>query len=48
MQSFERGGAALHASGASFEESAALFAATNAALQNASTTGTMWKTVSAT
>lgn len=47
MQSFERGGAALHASGASFEESAALFAATNAALQNASTTGTMWKTVSA-
>lgn len=47
MQAFQRGGAALHASGASFEESAALFAATNAALQNASTTGTMWKTVSA-
>lgn len=47
MQAFERGGAALNASGTSFEKSAALFAATNAALQNAANTGTMWKTVSA-
>ena len=47
MQAFERGGASLHASGASFEESAALFAATNAALQNAAKTGTMWNTVAA-
>lgn len=47
MEAFERGGAALHASGASFEQSAALFAAANAALQNAANVGTMWKTVSA-
>lgn len=47
MEAFERGGAALAASGTSFEQSAALFAATNAALQNANVTGTMWKTVSA-
>ena len=47
MEAFERGGAAMNASGSSFEETAALFAATNASLQNASTTGTMWKTVSA-
>lgn len=47
MEAFERGGAALAASGTSFEQSAALFAATNAALQNANITGTMWKTVSA-
>lgn len=47
MAAFERGGAALAASGTDFEKSAALFAATNAALQNAETTGTMWKTVSA-
>lgn len=47
MEAFERGGAAMNASGTSFEESAALFAATNASLQNASTTGTLWKTVSA-
>lgn len=39
MEAFERGGAAMNASGSSFEESAALFAATNASLQNASTTG---------
>ena len=44
MEAFERGGAALNASGTSFEKSAALFAATNASLQNASTTGTLWKT----
>ena len=47
MMAFERGGAALSASGTDFEKSAALFAATNASLQNAQTTGTMWKTVSA-
>lgn len=47
MDAFQRGGAALHASGTDFEKSAALFAATNASLQNAETTGTMWKTVSA-
>lgn len=47
MAAFQRGGAALAASGTSFEKSAALFAATNASLQNAQTTGTMWKTVSA-
>lgn len=47
MQAFERGGAAMHASGASFEESAALFAATNAALQNSAKTGTLWNTISA-
>lgn len=47
MAAFKRGGAALHASGTDFEKSAALFAATNASLQNAETTGTMWKTVSA-
>lgn len=47
MAAFQRGGAALYASGTDFEKSAALFAATNASLQNAETTGTMWKTVSA-
>ena len=47
MAAFQRGGAALHASGTDFEKSAALFAAANASLQNAETTGTMWKTVSA-
>lgn len=47
MTAFENGGAALAASGTSFEQSAALFAATNAALQDASSVGTMWKTVSA-
>lgn len=47
MAAFQRGGAALHASGTDFEKSAALFAATNASLQNAETTGIMWKTVSA-
>ncbi|MCD8376863.1 MAG: phage tail tape measure protein [Oscillospiraceae bacterium] len=44
MEAFERGGAALAATGATVEQSAGLFAATNAALQDASTTGTMWKT----
>ena len=44
MQAFERGGAAMAASNTSFEQTAALFAATNASLQNASTTGMLWKT----
>ena len=44
MEAFQRGGAALYASGTDFEKSAALFAATNASLQNAATTGTLWKT----
>ena len=39
MEAFERGGASMHASGTSFEKTAALFAATNASLQNASTVG---------
>ena len=47
MAAFQRGGAALYASGTDFEKSAALFAATNASLQNAESVGTMWKTVSA-
>lgn len=47
MNAFERGGAALHASGTSFEESAALFAAANASIQNADAVGTAMKTVSA-
>lgn len=47
MQAFERGGASMYASGTSFEKSAALFAATNAALQNSAKTGTLWNTVSA-
>lgn len=33
MAAFQRGGAALHASGTDFEKSAALFAATNASLK---------------
>lgn len=47
MEAFERGGASMYASGTSFEKTAALFAAANASLQNASTVGTMFKTVSA-
>lgn len=47
MAAFQRGGAALYASGTDFEKSAALFAATNASLQDAEAVGTMWKTVSA-
>ena len=47
MAAFQRGGAALYASGTDFEKSAALFAATNASLQNAESVGTMWKTISA-
>lgn len=47
LEAFERGGAALAASGTSFEKSAAIFAAGNAALQDAATVGTAIKTVSA-
>ena len=47
MTAFERGGASLYAQGTSFEKSAALFAATNASLQNAQKVGTLWNTVAA-
>lgn len=47
MEAFSRGGASMNAANTSFEQSAALFAATNASLQNASKTGTLWNTVSA-
>lgn len=47
MTAFQKGGAALNASGTTFEESAAIFAAANASIQNASTIGTAMKTVSA-
>lgn len=47
MTAFERGGASMYAQGTSFEKSAALFAATNASLQNAQKTGTIWNTVAA-
>lgn len=47
MEAFQRGGAALNASGTTFEESAAIFAAANAAIQDSSTIGTAMKTVSA-
>ena len=47
MEAFERGGAALNATGTSFEKSAALFAAANASLQNASTVGTLFRMISA-
>ena len=47
MTAFERGGASMYAEGTSFEKSAALFAATNASLQNAQKTGTIWNTVAA-
>lgn len=47
FSAFERGGAALNASNTSFEESAALFAAGNASIQNAESLGTAMKTVSA-
>lgn len=47
LSAFERGGAALSASGTSFEKSAAIFAAANASVQNADTVGTAMKTVSA-
>lgn len=47
MDAFENGGAALDASGTTFEESAALLAAANAAIQDSSKIGTAMKTVSA-
>lgn len=47
MEAFEKSGAALNATNTSFEKSAGLLAAANAAVQNASTTGTALKTVSA-
>ncbi|MBQ0014787.1 MAG: phage tail tape measure protein [Oscillospiraceae bacterium] len=47
MQAFERSGAALNATNTSFEKSAGLIAAANAAVQDASTVGTALKTISA-
>lgn len=47
MTAFEKSGAALNATGLSFEKSAGLLAAANASVQNASTVGTALKTVSA-
>lgn len=47
MEAFERSGAALSATGTTFEKSAGLVAAANAAVQNASTVGTALKTISA-
>lgn len=47
MEGFERAGAALSSSGTSFEKSAALLAAGNAAIQNAESVGTALKTISA-
>lgn len=47
MEAYEKSGAALNATGTSFEKSAGLIAAANAAVQNASTVGTALKTVSA-
>ena len=47
MTASERGGAALAASGVSFEKAAALFAAANSSIQNAERIGTSFQTVSA-
>ena len=47
MEAFTKSGAALNATGVSFEKSAALIAAANASIQNASTVGTALKTISA-
>ena len=47
MTAFEKSGAALNATGVSFEESAGLIAAANASIQNANTVGTALKTISA-
>lgn len=47
MEAFERSGAALHSTNVTFEKSAALLAAANASVQDASTVGTALKTVSA-
>lgn len=47
MEAYERSGAALNATNTSFEKSAGLIAAANAAVQDASTVGTALKTISA-
>lgn len=47
MSAAERGGAALAATGTSFEKSVALFAAANAALQNSEKVGTVFQSLSA-
>ena len=47
MEAFEKAGASLNASHTSFEKSAGLIAAANAAIQDASVVGTAIKTVSA-
>lgn len=47
MEAYEKSGAALNATNTSFEKSAGLIAAANAAVQNASTVGTALKTISA-
>ena len=47
MEAYERSGAALKATNTSFEKSAGLIAAANAAVQDASTVGTALKTISA-
>ena len=47
MEAYERSGAALNATNTSFEKSAGLIAAANAAVQDASAVGTALKTISA-
>ena len=47
MEAYEKTGAALHATNTTFEKSAGLIAAANAAVQNSSVVGTALKTVSA-
>lgn len=47
MEAFSRSGAALGSTGMSFEKSAAILAAANAAVQDSSTVGTALKTISA-
>ena len=47
MEAFEKSGAALNATGTSFEKAAGLIAAANASVQNAGTVGVALKTVSA-
>lgn len=47
MEAYERAGAALNATNTSFEKSAGLIAAANAAVQDSSTVGTALKTISA-
>lgn len=47
MEAYEKAGAALYATGTSYEKSAALIAAANAAVQDSSVVGTALKTISA-